>query len=199
MNDDGVQTAFEIILEEIGSVSKELKEEVKLLVDKGDFDAVSKLISTGKGLDAFQLKVKQIQNEWVSSFDKATRGKTQFTPIETENNPTKTLSLTMTYGEAYAEAEYLGRKVKLHENSTIRKETHESLGEHIKEIKQRAINKGEIIEDRNQKLYKVVKPILFGSPSGAAQFVAGCSVSGPREWQIKNKGGSLKYWLAKNK
>jgi hypothetical protein len=37
MDDDGVQTAFDLILEEIGSVSKELKEEAKRLVDKGLF------------------------------------------------------------------------------------------------------------------------------------------------------------------
>ncbi len=39
MDDDGVHTAFDLILEEIGSVSKELSEEAKKLVDANDYDA----------------------------------------------------------------------------------------------------------------------------------------------------------------
>jgi len=199
VENDGVHTAFELILEELGSVSKELKEEAKALVDKGDFDAVSRLMQTGKELDDFQLKVKLMQNEWVNSFDESTRDKTQFTPVQTEGGTEDSLQLTMTYGEAYAEAEYLGRKVKLHTNSTIRKQTHESLADNIKEIKQRTLTDGDIKDDQNKELYRVVKPIVFNSPSGAAQFVAGCSVSGPREWQVKNQRSSLKYWLQRSR
>lgn len=38
MDSDGVKAAFELIQEEIGSVSRELKDEAKQLVDSGDFD-----------------------------------------------------------------------------------------------------------------------------------------------------------------
>ena len=54
MKDDGVRVAFDLILEEIGSVSKELQQEAKLLVDKNEFDSVSNLMKTGKRLDGFQ-------------------------------------------------------------------------------------------------------------------------------------------------
>ncbi len=58
MKDDVIHTAFELILEEIGSISNELKQEAKHLVDKGDFDAVAYLMNTGKKMDTFQLKVQ---------------------------------------------------------------------------------------------------------------------------------------------
>jgi len=199
MQDDGVHTAFELILEEIGNVSKELKQEAKRLVDKGDFDSVSQLMNTGKGLDSFQLKVRSLQTEWINTFDPTTRSKTHFEQREVELPPSETLALTMTSAEAFAEAEYLGRSVRLLAGSTIRKASHESLGDHILQKKKNAISKGDIVDSEDPDLYKVIKPITFGSPSAAVQFVAGCSVSGPREWQVKGKGKSLKYWLYKQK
>jgi hypothetical protein len=53
MDSDGVKAAFEVIQKEIGSVSRELKDEAKKLVDSGDFDQVKRLIETGKKLDFF--------------------------------------------------------------------------------------------------------------------------------------------------
>ena len=111
MKDDGIQTAFELILEEIGSVSKELKEEAKQLVDKGDFDAVAHLMKTGKKMDAFQLKVHSLQTEWINTFDSDTRSKTYISLVDTDVNISDSLLLTMTYGDACAEAEYFGKNV----------------------------------------------------------------------------------------
>lgn len=195
MVDDGVHTAFEIILEEIGSVSNELKQEAKSLVDDGNFDAVSHLMSTGKSLDEFQLKVRKLQEEWINTFDPTTRGKTQFLTEDEIPASREPVKLSMSYGEASAEAEYLGRKVRILPGSTIRKESHESLGDNARRRKEEAIAKKEIVPSENPKLYEVRVPLTFGSPSGAAYFVAGCSVSGPREWKVKGEGVSLRYWL----
>jgi len=199
MKDDGVHTAFELILEEIGSVSKELKQEAKRLIDKGDYEAVSGLMDTGKRLDTFQIKVRNLQTEWISSFDPNTRSKTHFGHEEIELPIDKSLALTMTYGEALAEAEFLGKNVRLLAGSMVRKEMHESLADHIKEKRKESLKKGELVEAQNSDLYELKEPMLFGSTSAAAQFVAGCSVSGPREWQVKAEGHSLKYWLSKRK
>ncbi len=197
MKDDGVHTAFEIILEEIGSVSKELKQESKTLVDKGDYDTVQSLMDTGKKLDSFQIKVRALQNEWTNTFDPTTRSKTHFQPVDIEVPANETLSLIMDYGDAFAEGEYSKKNVRILAGSTVRKETHESLADHIREIRNDAINKGSMVQSEKTELYEVKAPILFGSPSADAQFVAGCSVSGPREWQVKGKGHSLKYWVEK--
>lgn len=199
MKDDGVHTAFELILEEIGSVSKELKQEAKRLVDKNEFDAVSTMMDTGKRLDNFQVKVRGLQTEWINTFDPTTRSKTHFEPHEIDVPLTEALRLAMTYGEATAEAEYKNGNTKLLAGSTIRKEIHESLPDHIRDKRKETLSKGQIILSEDGDLYGVKTPIIFGSPSAAAQFVAGCSVSGPREWQVKGKGCSLRFWLEKRK
>ena len=199
MKDDGIHTAFELILEEIGSVSNELKQEAKHLVDKGDFDAVAYLMKTGKEMDAFQLKVHSLQTEWINTFDPATRSKTHISLAEVDIDMPETLLLTMIYGEACAEAEYSGKNVRILAGSTIKKVSYQSLADHIEDRKTKAINKGEVASSSSHELYEVKRPITFNSPSAAACFVAGCSVSGPREWQVKDKGKSLKYWLTKKK
>ncbi len=195
MTNDGVKTAFELILEEIGSVSNELKNEAKILLDKGDFDSVSSLMKTGKELDKFQQQVKNLQTDWINNFDPKTRSKTQFTPLADIPKSKGPLALTMTYGEAIAQAEYVGSSIQILAGSTIRKKSHDSLNDHAKEMKSEAINKGEIAPSANPELYEVKTPIAFGSPSGAACFVAGCSVSGPKEWKVKREGISLKEWV----
>ena len=166
-------------------------------VDKDDFDAVAELMSAGKALDTFQLKVRGLQTEWRNAFDPDIRSKTQFTTVDTNLDLPEKLLLTMTYGEALAEAEYLGKSVRILIGSTIRRQSHDSLGDSVEERKEEAIKKGEIVPLANSELYEVKTGITFGSPSGAAQFVAGCSVSGPREWQVKGKGESLKQWQSK--
>jgi hypothetical protein len=121
--------------------------------------------------------------------------------LQTEriNPPTEALPLVMTYGEATAEAEYKNGNVNLLPGSTIRKEMHESLPDHIRDKRNETLSKRQIVLSEDGDLYEVKAPIIFGSPSAAAQFVAGCSVSGPREWQVKGKGCSLKLWLEKRK
>ena len=94
MDNDGVHTAFDLILEEIGSVSNELKKEAKRLVDKDDYDAVSKLMGTGKHLDSFQLKVKALQKEWVTAFDPDTRSRTHYESAEIETPSSMSLRVT---------------------------------------------------------------------------------------------------------
>ncbi|WP_291986698.1 DUF4357 domain-containing protein [Candidatus Accumulibacter sp. ACC007] len=197
MDDDGVQTAFELILEEIGSVSKELKESAKRLVDKDDFDSVSALMGTGKRLDTFQLKVKALQKEWVEAFDPGTRGRTHYEPVAFETATTQLLQLTMTYAEAWAEADCIGREVTILAGSFVRKQTFESLHANVLQRRKDAEKKGILVLCNNPELLEVKSAAAFTSPSAAAQFVAGCSVSGPREWQVKGKGVSLKHWKAK--
>ena len=195
MFNDGVQTAFELILEEIGSASNELKESVKLLVDKGDFDAVTRLINTAKSLDSFQLKVSDLQSDWIETFDPETRSKTQFTPSEEMPETSEALSLTMAYGDATAQAEYIEKNVRVLVGSSIRKHSFDSLSDNSKERKAEAIRNGEIELSQNTGLYVVKVPITFSSPSGAACFVAGCAVSGPKEWKVRGQDISLKDWF----
>jgi hypothetical protein len=194
MNDDGVQTAFELILEEIGSVSKEIKEDVNRLNDKDDYDAVSRLIGTRKKLDSFQLKVKALQKEWVQTFDLDTRARTHYEPVTVETTTSQTLPLTMTYAKASANAQCVGQKVTILPGSFVRKQILESMPENVQQTRHEAEASGVLVPCSNPKFLEVTREVLFTSPSAAAQFVAGCSVNGLRQWQVQGKGISLKQW-----
>ena len=195
MNDDGVQTAFEIILEELGSVTNDLRIEASFLAKNGDFHSLSKVSATGEALDAFQLKVSKLRDEWVNQFDPSTRSRTEFEPTEPTLTPKDSVTLSVEYGAATAKAEYLGHEVRLMPGSTIKRQSHGSLNAATKQRKKQALANGEILEATNPELYEVKSPLVFNSPSGAAYFVAGCSVSGPRDWQVVGTNKSLKSWL----
>ncbi len=46
-------------------------------------------------------------------------------------------------------------------------------------------------------LLRLTQDLKFDSPSGAAQFVAGCSVSGNRDWRIEGTGLPLGRWFSR--
>lgn len=194
MDHDGVRIAFNLILEEIGSVSKELKEEAKRLVDTGDFDQVKSLMETGKKLDEFQLEVKGTQGKWISTFDLGTRSRTTYEPPAVETPASADLNLMMTYQEARARARIRGREVTVLPGSRIRKETFESMQEDVLERKRDAIKKGELVETPDPHVLELKVQTKFSSPSDAAIFVAGCSVNGRKEWRVENQDISLKEW-----
>jgi hypothetical protein len=196
MKSDGVNAAFEMIVEEILSVASELKSEAKNLIDEGNFDAVSSLMNTGRKLDGFRMKVYDLQSEWLENFDSDTRSRTRLVSENKERNG-ETVILVMKHGVARAKAELFGRTVRLLAGSTIKRVSNESLRDSLRLKKEEELKKGCIFPSRNPDLYEVKKPILFNSSSEAACFVAGCSMSGPREWMIENMGMSLKEYLIK--
>jgi len=194
MDDDGVRAAFELIQEEIGSVSQELKNHAKQLVDSGGFEQVQRLMETGKKLDQFQLEVKALEKKWVTEFDPDTRSKTEYQPHPISTSSDEVLTLVMTYQLAKAHAELNGKEVTILPGSLIRKESFGSMQDDVLKRKNKAIQKGELIDSSSPLLFELATPINFPSPSAAAVFVAGCSVNGLKEWHVEKQGISLKIW-----
>jgi hypothetical protein len=147
----------------------------------------SRLESLAKGFDTPGNVIERLLDLY--------EGQVRVEPYKIHPPSTEALPLVMTNRKATAEAEYRNRKVTLLPGSTIRKEIHDSLADNIRDQRKDALSKGQIVPSGDGDLYEVKTPIIFGSPSGAAQFVAGCSVNGLREWQIKGKMCSLKVWL----
>lgn len=104
-------------------------------------------------------------------------------------------SLVMDYKNAQAEALYNEGRVIVLSGSTIMVEIHKSLNDKGRNLRQDHHRKGTIKEYDEKGLLKLTNDIKFNSPSGAAQFVAGCSVSGNRDWRIKDTGTLLGVWL----
>ncbi|MBP6933131.1 MAG: hypothetical protein KBB87_07030 [Candidatus Methanofastidiosum sp.] len=68
MDKNEVNTAFEILLEEIEEVFNMLSKEGEVAFKGQDFDKAKKLIENGERLKAFREKVKSLQEEWQTIF-----------------------------------------------------------------------------------------------------------------------------------
>ena len=196
MSTDGVHTGFELILEELGSVMHDLQREAEHLVKQGNFGKLSKVSATGEALDTFMGKVGALRDEWLAALNQDTRDKIRSEPIAALSTVSEALRLEVQYGEAIGRAEYHGpRDIRILPGSTINRLSRQSLHSGIQALKKKALQKGDIVEAKNPKLYEVRTPQSFKSPSGAAQFIAGCSVSGPRDWRVQGIGCPLQAWL----
>lgn len=82
MNQDGVNIAFELMLEEIQSVISELNEEGASYLQNGDYSKLEKIVGTGKELSAFKEKLEKLKFEWNRGFDATTRQRIKSDRIE---------------------------------------------------------------------------------------------------------------------
>jgi hypothetical protein len=68
MNKNEVNTAFEILLEEIEEVFNMLSKEGEVAFKGQDFDKAKKLVENGERLKGFREKLKSLQEEWQTIF-----------------------------------------------------------------------------------------------------------------------------------
>ncbi|NPV14129.1 hypothetical protein HPY86_04275 [candidate division WOR-3 bacterium] len=68
MNKNEVNTAFEILIEEIEEVSNLLDQEAEKMVKGRDYEKVKNLAEYGERLKNFREKVKALQDEWQNIF-----------------------------------------------------------------------------------------------------------------------------------
>ncbi|WP_164920884.1 winged helix-turn-helix domain-containing protein [Thermosynechococcus vestitus] len=66
MQGNEVNTAFEILLEEIELVANQLNEDGAQALKEGDYDTARRAIDEATGLAEFREKVKALQKEWAS-------------------------------------------------------------------------------------------------------------------------------------
>ena len=195
MNNDGVTTAFELILEEIGSVINELNKEASEKIQAGKYSDVKKQMDIGEKLQVFQDKIYDLNQEWHDSFDDETRNKTIFESREEFISLVSgSVEIEMKYGGAHANGIYKNGRVEILAKSTIRKANFKSMGKKLKTKKAKLLKENKIIP-HDENLLSVVNLLDFGSPSGSAKFVAGCSVNGRKEWVVKGSSNTLGEWI----
>lgn len=73
------------------------------------------------------------------------------------------------------------------EGSTIVKEGRQNIPPGVLEARQTLINKGYLVKDQNNKLYKLTENYAFQSPSYASGFVAGGNDNGWTSWKYNGK------------
>ena len=80
MNQDGVSTAFDVILEEIAAVENQLAAEGASAFRDRRYDRADELSSSGKRLLTFREKLEQLRDEWKSGIDVETRRRVKVEP-----------------------------------------------------------------------------------------------------------------------
>ena len=70
---DGVSTAFEMILEEIDSVVSEVNSQGAACLRNNEYKEVRRAIEAGEKLQAFRSKLESLKSEWVTDHDEQTR------------------------------------------------------------------------------------------------------------------------------
>lgn len=202
MTKDGVSIAFELILDELGSVIQDLNNDGSQALQSGKYDVAQDLIETGRRLLKFQEKVQALQNDWTNSFDENAHGRVQndllagHIAFQTHESPT-VLEVYMGYGGTKAKGKYRNNKIVLLEGSTIKQDIYPSLEPSFVEMREEMKRKGKLIGGRTSGYYILQEDTPFQSASGAAKFVAGCSVNGLREWKIEGTQTTLGEWLRK--
>ena len=86
MSNDSVSTAFQLILEEIGSVVSEVNSQGASFLRNSDYAKAQSAIESGKKLAAFKEKLEALKQEWISGLDEPTRKQVQFKPIESSRS-----------------------------------------------------------------------------------------------------------------
>ena len=80
-------------------------------------------------------------------------------------------------------------------DSKVRRPIFDFLSDTLRELRQQKERDGTLAEDKDPELLRLTKALRFGSPSAAAQFVAGCSVSGNRDWHAAKTNTPLGTYL----
>lgn len=195
MNNDGVTTAFELIIEEIGSVINELNKEALGQIQAGKYSAVKKQMDIGEKLQVFQDTIYDLNQKWHDSFDNETRNKTIFeSRDEFISLVNGSVEIEMKYGGSHANGVYTNGRIKILAKSTIRKANFKSMGRSLKSQKTKLLKSNELIPHDEGLLY-MVNSVSFSSPSSSAKFVAGCSVNGRKEWVVKDTSNTLGEWI----
>lgn len=160
----------------------------------GEYEDAEQLVERGKKYSLFSKRISDLQVEWLTEIHLNNEADNDNVSSSYQDGP----ELIMNYGGSEARAIYNRGWLVLQAGSTIKKQTCDSLSGVYRELRHSSLQDGKLEEAQNHELLRLIEDIRFNSPSGAAQFVAGCSVSGNREWKLLNNNESLGVWLRKN-
>lgn len=82
MSSDSVSVAFQLIMEEIGSVVGEVNAQGAAFMRNSEYEKAGAAIETGKKLAAFRIKLDSLKQEWIAGLDEQTRKQVQVAPAE---------------------------------------------------------------------------------------------------------------------
>jgi hypothetical protein len=175
--------AFELLENELERVEAALRESAAKAIRNGDLDQANSLMTKIRGLQSQRAPIGVCRSRVLEILSDSEAEQT----IESDRNPPSEPGLQqdmrwMTYNGTRAYARMSPRGCKVLADSTVRRAKHFSLATPWRRLRDQCEANGVLTPAQHPDLLVLTKDLVFPSPSAAAQFVAGCSVSGPREW-----------------
>lgn len=195
--DENVAAAFDLLLQEMFRAVDGERGCGADAFRRGDYGEADKRKQRCRRLEDFVKEAAGLKERWTREMaqPESDAGKI----AEPSPQAPSGLRLTMAYNGAQATALYQGGQVMLLEGSTVRRPTLASLAGRLRELRARYEADRVLVSDARNDLLRVGRSIRFDSPSAAAQFVAGCSVSGNRDWHVDDHGCPLGEYLRKGR
>jgi DNA primase len=185
---DNVGAAFELLIEALADDSDDVDRQGAEAFRERRYTEVAALLDKVKAIEGLAKAVNKLQEDWLQlqgrssrPVDEASTG-SHATP-DTGSDAAR-IRMRVAYNNARAQATYLHGRVTLLQGSTIRKRTYESLSDSSRALRVQLQKDGTLKSADDPNLLLLTRDVAFESPSGAAQFVAGCSVSGNRDWLV---------------
>lgn len=196
---DNVDAAFELLMEELAKVRHDASNDGAAACGQSDYRRAKEAIGKAESLEQISKELSKLQVNWhlLLRPEAEAEAEAKFI-IPQRPNDDREPSLSMAYNGTNAKALYNRGSVILLELSTICRPAQESLLEKYRSMRDECESDGRLVPNGESHFLKVTRPIQFHSPSGAAQFVAGCSVSGNREWRVDGTKQTLGEWLRQN-
>jgi hypothetical protein len=183
---ENVAAAFELLIEALADVSNEIDRDGAEAFKQGRHNEVQSLLRKVRAVGDFEKTVNELLEKWLKESGLDIELETQPTTREPSPDPIAgELALQMKYKDAEARGNYRGGSVMLLAGSTVRRPILDSLSDTLREMRKQRERDGTLVSEDHPDLLRLTNAINFGSPSAAAQFVAGCSVSGNRDWHVE--------------
>lgn len=193
MIDENVAAAFDLLLQEMFRAVDGERGCGADAFRRGDYGEADMRKQRCRRIENFAKEAAGLKERWTREMaqPESDAGKVAQRSPQTASG----LRMTMAYNRVQAVALYQGGQVVLLEGSTVRSTMLASLAGRLRELRTRYEAERVLVPDARSDLLKVARSIRFDSPSAAAQFVAGCSVSGNRDWHVEGDGRPLGKYL----
>lgn len=186
-----VNTAFELLMETLSEVRDQIWKEGARGCEQQDLGLVDDCTKRVRSLDDLTRDLSALQHRFSTEIEPSDVHEALPDASIDESD----VRLTMKYNSAIARAVYRNGEVLLLEGSTVREEDLPSLAPPYCRLRGELRADGSLASSDRAGVLRLGRTLRFNSPSGAAQFVAGCSVSGNRDWIVDVAGLPLGRWL----
>lgn len=183
-----ILAAFELLDEQLHAMIRVLRRSGAAAIEAGDYARAKNVMMKACSVEEILKTTRLNRKAWVDEFGRL------IGEGEPPNSHSAGPLLKMRYGKARARALYNRGWLLLLSGSTIVEVTGVSLPPVHRDRRKQLLADGGLVRI-DDGLLRLTQELKFDSPSGAAQFVAGCSVSGNRDWHIEGTGLPLGRWI----